>query len=74
MKNAISIIKTFLWCLAGVFIGRGIYQFIDYKMNPAKYEVQSAPWYTGLLVQGVITAIVVVCCLIVIFILKKRAK
>ena len=36
----------------GVFIGFGIYEFWHFKTYPNLYVMQSAPWYTELLLDG----------------------
>ena len=36
----------------GVFIGYGIYKFWHFKTYPNLYAMQSAPWYTELLLYG----------------------
>lgn len=41
--------------LVGAFIGRGIYGYWDYKTHPGLYEMQSAPWYTGMIPYGIVT-------------------
>ena len=48
----------------GVFIGYGIYKFWHFKTYPNLYVIQSAPWYTALLLHGAMVAVVVVVCII----------
>lgn len=48
----------------GVFIGFGIYKFWHFKTYPNLYAIQSAPWYTELLLDGALMAVVVVVCII----------
>ena len=36
----------------GIFIGYGIYKFWHFKTYPNLYAMQSAPWYTELLLDG----------------------
>ena len=52
----------------GVFIGYGIYKFWHFKTYPNLYAMQSAPWYTELLLDG---AMVVVCIILKLIIWKK---
>ena len=40
----------------GVFIGFGIYKFWHFKTYPNLYAMQSAPWYTELLLDGALVA------------------
>ena len=72
MKKLYRILNTFLWCIIGVFLGDSIYRFYDYKTNPGLYELQSAPWYKAIVVQGIFTAVIVMAILIVMLFLKKK--
>ena len=56
----------------GVFIGFGIYKFWHFKTYPNLYAMQPAPWYTELLLDGVlVTVFVIVCITLKLIILKK---
>ena len=56
----------------GVFIGFGIYKFWHFKIYPNLYAMQSAPWYTELLLDGVlVTVFVIVCITLKLIILRK---
>lgn len=52
----------------------GCITFRDFKSHPNIYTVQSAPWYTSVILYGVITAIVVAIALVIKWILKKSGK
>ena len=58
----------------GVFIGFGIYKFWHFKTYPNLYAIQSAPWYTELLLDGALVAVVVVVCIILKLIIRKNSK
>ena len=58
----------------GVFIGFGIYKFWHFKTYPNLYVIQSAPWYTVLLLHGAMVAAVVVVCIILKMIIWKKLK
>lgn len=58
----------------GVFIGVGIYKFWHFKTYPNLYAMQSAPWYTELLLYGSMVAVVVVVCIILKLIIGKKLK
>ena len=58
----------------GVFIGFGIYKFWHFKTYPNLYAMQSAPWYTELLLDGALVAVVVVVCIILKLIIRKNSK
>lgn len=58
----------------GVFIGNGIYVFWDYKAHPDLYAMQSAPWYTSILVYGVFAGITLLGCLGIKWIIRTRIQ
>ena len=58
----------------GVFIGFGIYKFWHFKTYPNLYVMQSAPWYTELLLDGALVAVVVVVCIILKLIIWRKLK
>ena len=58
----------------GVFIGFGIYKFWHFKTYPNLYAMQSAPWYTELLLDGAMVVVVVVVCIILKLIIRKNSK
>ena len=70
-------INNFLNCLIGAFIGvflsRSVYTYWDYKTHPEIYETTSAPWYTAVLLYGVITLAVILAALIIKLVIRKRA-
>ena len=69
-------INTFLNCLIGAFIGvfiaESISTYWDYKTHPEIYEVTSAPWYTSIILFGIITLAIILVPLIVKFIIRKK--
>ena len=58
----------------GVFIGFGIYKFWHFKTYPNLYAMQSAPWYTELLLDGTLVAVLVVVCIILKLIIWRKLK
>ena len=65
-------LKIVIGSFIGVFIGFGIYKFWHFKTYPNLYAMQSAPWYTELLLDGVlVTVFVIVCITLKLIILKK---
>ena len=61
--------NTFLSCVigafTGVFLARSVYTYWDYKTHPEIYAVSSAPWYTAILLFGVISGAIILGALIV---------
>ena len=66
LKRIIWFLNIIMGSSISVFIGHGIYVYGHYKKYPDLYAAQSAPRYTGILMYGVFTLIV----LAVSFILK----
>ena len=58
----------------GIFIGYGIYKFWHFKTYPNLYVMQSAPWYTELLWDGAIVAVVVVVCIVLKLVIWRKLK
>ena len=58
----------------GVFIGFGFYKFWHFKTYPNLYAMQSAPWYTELLLDGAMVVVVVAVCIILKLIIWKKLK
>ena len=62
-------LNTFLNCVigafTGVFLAESIYTYWDYKTHPELYAVTSAPWYTTILLFGVVSAGIILAAFIV---------
>lgn len=77
MKRLNAIINTIMGAFVGVFIGRGIFVAWDFYAHPERYAMQSAPWYTSILVDGAFTLAVLLVCVVIKGIVKyyiKKAK
>lgn len=64
MKKVNQILNIIMGTFIGVFIGHAIYVAWNFKNHPEFYAMQSAPWYTSILVYGVFTVILEVVCLL----------
>lgn len=71
MEKLYRILKIFLWCAIGIFVGQSIYQCYDYA-RPGLYASNSAPWYTSILLSGVVTLIIVLLMLLVMWMIQKK--
>lgn len=58
----------------GVFIGFGIYKFWHFKTYSNLYVMQSAPWYTELLLDDAMVAVVVVVCIVLKLVIWRKLK
>ncbi len=56
LKRARVFLKLLLFAELGGLLGYALRQYLHYRKNPELYEVNSAPWYTGILLWGVLTA------------------
>lgn len=71
-KKLNLILNIVMGSFCGVFIGYGLYSFMDYRTRPGLYAMQSAPWYTGTLVYGIVTLVVLLVCLLLKLIIRKK--
>lgn len=75
MKKKISqILNIIMGSSTGVFIGSGIYKYWHFRKYPDLYAASSAPWYTGLLVNGLFTLTLLTVCTIVKIILTEKME
>ncbi len=74
MKMFNRILNTIIGAFIGVFIGHGIYVLWDFKTHPDLYAMQSAPWYTSILLYGILTAIVLVIAIIIKLFIRQKLK
>ena len=74
MKMLNHILNIIIGAFLGVFIGNGIYVFWDFKVHPDLYAMQSAPWYTSILLYGIVTAVVLVIAIIIKLIIRQKLK
>lgn len=54
-KKLNDMLNIVIGSCVGVFVGHLIYLYLDYKKRPGLYEMQSAPWYTSVIVYGLCT-------------------
>ena len=74
LRKINSILNIIIGSSIGVFIGHGIYVYWDYKTHPDLYAMQSAPWYTSILVYGLFTIVVLIAGIIIKLIIRRRLK
>ena len=72
MKRLYAILKIFLGCSIGVFLGSCIYRYLDFKARPDLYAMQSAPWYLSLEIQGLFTAALAFVLLAAMWLVRKN--
>ena len=74
LKKLNQILNTIIGAFVGVFIGHGIYVFWDFKTHPDLYAMQSAPWYTSILLYGIVTVVVLIAAVIIKLIIRQKLK
>jgi ABC-type antimicrobial peptide transport system permease subunit len=72
LKKLNNILNIIMGSTVGVTIGHSIYQYINYKKYPDLYAMQSAPWYTSILLYGSVTIIVLLISIIIKIIIKRK--
>ena len=72
MKNLYHILKIFLGCSVGVFLGSCIFRYCDFKAHPKFYAMQPTPWYLTLEIQGILTAVMAAVVLAAMWIIRKK--
>ena len=66
MKKKINqILNIIMGSFISVFIGSGLYKYWDFQKYPDLYVIQSAPWYTSILINGLLTLVLLAVCMIV---------
>ena len=74
MKKLNHILNIIIGSVMGAFIGRGLYIVWNLKTRPELYAMQSAPWYTSILVDGAFVFAVLLICVVIKLIIKNRNK
>ena len=74
LKKLNYILNILIGSFFGVFVGRGIYVFWDYKAHSDLYAMQSAPWYTSILVNGIFTIVILIVAIIIKLIIRRKLK
>ena len=72
MKKLYETLRLFLGCDVGVFVGRCIVQYWDFKAHPDLYAMRSVPWYQPLKVQGIVTAGIAAIVLAAMWLVRKK--
>ena len=58
--------------LAGAWAGYALWQWWDFSVRPGLYAMQSAPWYTGVLLCGAAAAVLVLVLLAAAWLLRRH--
>jgi len=74
LKKINHILNIVVGSSIGVFIGHGIYVFLDYKTHPDLYAMMSAPWYTSILVYLIFTIVLCAASFIIKLMIRRNLK
>ena len=74
MKKLNNILNIMIGSFVGLFLGHGSYVLWDFKPHPELYAMQSAPWYTSILVYGAVTFVVLLICIVIKAVIKHKQK
>ena len=82
MKGAVdNLRKRLKWLLqvmmgstVGLYLGYALWLWMDYRQNPGYYAFQSAPWYTGLLLHGLIAGAALMLELVIFLWIRKKER
>lgn len=72
MKKVYDFLGLLIGVCIGVFLGHVIFTFWDHHTFPELYAMQSAPWYTSILVRGLFTVITVTALLLIRLALRRK--
>ena len=74
LKCLYDILSVALWCAVGVFAGTSLYVVFDYIARPDLYAMASAPWYSAIIVNALLSAAVIGLLLIGRLLIRRRLK
>ncbi len=72
LKKINNILNIIMGSFVGVAIGHSIYQYINYRKYPDLYAMQSAPWYTSIVLYCGLAIIVLLVCVVVKIVIKQK--
>lgn len=65
LKKVNWMINIIMGAMAGFFVGFSGYEFIFYLKHSSDYILYSAPWYTGVILCGAMTAVIEIILLVI---------
>ncbi|MEG0854806.1 MAG: hypothetical protein RSF82_13095 [Angelakisella sp.] len=74
LKKVNDILNIVMGSFVGVTIGHSIYKYLNYRKYPDLYAMQSAPWYSSILLYFGFTVVVLLICSIVKIIIKQKTS
>ncbi len=74
MKRWNRLCNNIIAAMIGVFFAEVIYTVYSYYKNPGLYDMQSAPWYTNIMIRGFFALIVIGIALLIKYIIHQKEK
>ena len=74
LKRIYDILRVALWCAVGFFVGTSLYVVFDPLAHPDLYAMASAPWYSAIIVNALLSAAVIALLLAVRLCIGRRLK
>lgn len=74
MKKANWLINIIMIAMAGFFVGYSGYECIFYLRHSSDYMLYSAPWYIGIILCGILVAVIEIILVIIKIIIRFALK
>ena len=72
MRGLQAGLTAMISCVFAAFLGYFGYSLFHYLKSPELYLVQSAPWYTGVLLYGAVALFIILPCTVLKLILYRK--
>lgn len=72
-QKLIGFLNVLMGACFGGFLGLSAYRLWDYHAHPDYYVMQSAPWYTSIIVWGIGAAVVITVSAIIRVLLNRKS-
>lgn len=74
LRRINHILNILIGTSVGIFLGHSLYDCWSYHARPELYAMQSAPWYTSVLVHGLLTLAALIILALIKLILRYIQK
>ena len=74
LKKLNNLLNCMIGAFIGSFIGKIIFEYLEYQKNEELHILQSAPWYAGIIIPGIVTVVILVIIILAKYIIRKKLK
>ncbi len=74
VKKLNTLLNIIIGSTIGVLLGHSLFVCWEHQRHPDYYALQSAPWYTSILVYGFTTAAIILIAVVIKLVLRKLKK